>query len=83
MELCLAENTAEELMNVQLTRGTMSSENFTQVIKMGVKNGIAIYCGDLMQESRSIRRHSTVTPFFTPIFMTCVKFSEDIVPLVS
>ena len=44
LELCLAENTAEELMNVQLTRGTMSSENFTQVIKMGVKNGITVEC---------------------------------------
>lgn len=44
MELCLAENTAEELMNVQLTRGTMSSENFTQVIKMGVRNGITVEC---------------------------------------
>ena len=44
VELCLAENTAEELMNVQLTRGTMSSENFTQVIKMGVKNGITVEC---------------------------------------
>lgn len=31
-------------MNVQLTRGTMSSENFTQVIKMGVKNGITVEC---------------------------------------
>ena len=40
----MAENTAEELMNVQLTRGTMSSENFTQVIKMGVKNGITVEC---------------------------------------
>ena len=44
VELCLAENTAEELMNVQLTRGTMSSENFTQVIKMGVRNGITVEC---------------------------------------
>ena len=44
VELCLAENTAEELMNVQLTWGTMSSENFTQVIKMGVKNGITVEC---------------------------------------
>lgn len=44
VELCMAENTAEELMNVQLTRGTMSSENFTQVIKMGVKNEITVEC---------------------------------------
>lgn len=44
VKLCMTENTAEELMNVQLTRGTMSSENFTKVIDMGVKNCITVEC---------------------------------------
>lgn len=70
VELCLSDTTAEELMNVQLTRGTMSSENFTQVIKMAVRNGITLEC-------RLIDFLSCInSPQYVPMPVIAVKNSE-------
>lgn len=43
VDVVLAENTAKEIMKVQLTKGAVATENFTEIIKMYRENGEAVY----------------------------------------
>lgn len=43
VDVVLAENTAKEIMKVQLTKGAVATENFTEIIKMYRENGETVY----------------------------------------
>ena len=40
----MADKTAEEIMNTEISRGTMTAESFTQTVEMNVKNSTTLDC---------------------------------------
>ena len=53
VSVVMAENTAKEVMQVQLTRGALASENFTEIIQMYRDNGETVY-SDMLHFLNSI-----------------------------
>lgn len=59
VNLCLAEDKAEDLMNTQITRGTMTSESMKETVEKYIESSRTVNC-EIINFLSSIRSHSYI-----------------------